>query len=94
MGLSEENKNPHVQTAIDFRAQIDWRHARNLADRLVKCDHNPDPREAPNPAHGIRIRKIVPFRHFPVTDEVKEHNANVSGVGSPEQFKHTWGNFS
>jgi len=93
MGLSHET-TPHTQTIEQFQAVIAEQHARNLALRLLKYEHNPDPREAPNPNEGIRIRRKVTVSRFAlrpeVTPDVADHNSNVSGVGNSEIFKHLW----
>jgi hypothetical protein len=96
MGLSSESPNPNTATIDAYEAALIERQARNLADRLVTYEHNPDPREAPSPALGVHIRRIdleksLRLSRTPVTQECKEHNAMVSGVGHPEQFKHLWG---
>jgi len=99
MGLSNEAA-PNTAVIDAFRAAIDERHARNLSDRLIRYEHNPDPREAPSPAPGVRIRRQIDVERslaasrVPVTAECADHNSRVSGVGDPEQFKKLWGDFS
>jgi hypothetical protein len=98
--LSNENPNPNTQTVDDYRAAIDMRHAKNLSDRLINYEHNPDPKEAPDPAPGVRIRRQIDVERslaasrVPVTQECSDHNSRVSGIGDPEQFKKLWGDFS
>lgn len=97
MGLANENPNPSTATVDNYIAAIDLRHAKNLSDRLIKYEHNPDPREAPNPNAGIRIRRQIDIERsltasrIPVTQECADHNSRVSGIGSPEVFSHLWG---
>jgi hypothetical protein len=99
MGLSNETA-PNTAVIDAYRASIDERHARNLASRLIQYTHNPDPREAPSPAPGVRIRRQIDVERslaasrVPVTQECADHNSRVSGVGDPEQFKKLWGDFS
>lgn len=93
MGLSNEAA-PYTQVVDDYRASIDIRHAQNLADRLVKFEHNPDPREVANPNTGIRIRRprlVAAPGRIAVTAECADHNSRVAGVGSPDLFSHLWG---
>lgn len=93
MGLSNENPNPSTATVDDYIAAIDIRHAQNLANRLIKYEHNPDPREAPDPSKGIRIRRpriLVPVGRIEVSAECADHNSRVSGVGSPDAFERLW----
>jgi hypothetical protein len=93
MGLSNESQ-PNTAVIDAYRASIDERHAKNLSNRLIKFEHNPDPREAPNPNTGIRIRRprLVPAPgRIEVSAEVSDHNSRVSGIGDPERFKHLWG---
>ena len=87
---------PNTETADSFRETINEIRTKNLADRLVKYEHNDDPREVPNPNQGIRIRRIdleksVAHGRVPVTQECAEHNSRVSGVGHPERFQSLWG---
>jgi hypothetical protein len=87
---------PNTETADSFRETINEIRTKNLADRLVKYEHNPDPREAQNPNVGIRIRRIdleksVARGRVPVTQECADHNSRVSGVGHPERFQGLWG---
>jgi hypothetical protein len=89
--LSNENPNPNTQTIDSYRQTLDEIQARHLASRLVKFEHNPDPREAQNPNAGIRIRVWKPFRYLPVPDDVKEQNSNAASLGHPELFAHLWG---
>jgi hypothetical protein len=94
MGLTDEPANNEV---VDkFRQTLNEISTKNLADRLVKFEHNDDPREAPNPNVGIRIRRIdlaksIARGRVPVTQECADHNSNVSGVGHPERFQRLWG---
>jgi hypothetical protein len=95
MALS--NETPASTEVVDkFRETINEIRTKNLADRLVKYEHNPDPREAPNPNRGIRVRRIdmeksVARGRVPVTQECADHNSRVSVVGHPERFQKLWG---
>jgi hypothetical protein len=100
MGLSNENPNPSTATADNYRASLNLMHAHTLAAKLVAYEHNEAPKDAtanaPNPAHGVRIRKIdleksLTLSRVRVTPDCADHNSRVSGVGDPEQFKHLWG---
>jgi hypothetical protein len=99
MGLSNETA-PSTAVIDAYRASINERHARNLASRLITYTHNPDPREAPDPSKGIRIRRQIDVERslaasrVPVTQDCADHNSRVSGIGDPEQFKKLWGDFS
>ena len=94
MGLTDE---PAYNEVVDkFRQTLNEISTKNLADRLVNYEHNPDPREAQNPNVGIRIRRIdmeksVARGRVPVTAECAAHNSRVSGVGHPERFQSLWG---
>lgn len=87
--LSNES-TPNTATIDVYRATLTEIHTRNLASRLVGYEHNPDPREAPNPNAGIRIRRVTPFVVH-VDRACQDHNSRVSGIGSPELFQHLWG---
>jgi len=80
-----------------FSIQTDYANkiAHTLGTRLVGGECNPDPREAPNPAHGVHIRRIVPACGLRpnVSQEIKEHNSRVSSVGAADAMKHLWGEF-
>jgi hypothetical protein len=81
-----------------FPVQTEYnnRLAKDLGSRLVAGATNPEPSvfDLPNPAHGVHIRKIVPACGLRpnVSQEIKDHNSRVSGVGDPAQFSHLWGN--
>jgi hypothetical protein len=80
--LSNENPNPHTQTTDNFVATLTEIKSRNLASRLVKYEHNPDPREAPSPAQGIAVRRIVlTDRRIAVDQQCKDHNDAVTSLG-------------
>jgi hypothetical protein len=82
MPLSNENPNPNTQTIDAYSATLTDIKTKNLADRLVQYEHNPDPREAPNPNAGIRIRRIVPMPSRVLVDEAcKNHNSAVASLG-------------
>lgn len=82
--LSEE-KPSNPATVAAYRATLDEIAARSLASRLVKFEHNPDPREAPDPAKGIRIRKIVPYRVV-VDRSCQDHNLAVYTLGREGEY--------
>jgi hypothetical protein len=92
MGLSNEsptNAAATEQRLIEFAKARGT--ARALAKQMILYERNPDPmreREAPNPAHGVRIRRVVPmlpvdFR-IEVTEECKRHNQAVCDLRKPE----------
>jgi len=64
--------------------------AHTLAKKLMLFERNPEPmreREAPNPAHGIRIRRIVPMvpsgaGRVDVDQQCRDHNEYVSSLGA------------
>jgi hypothetical protein len=94
MGLANET-TPNTQNVDAYQATLNELRAYNLASKLVTYEHNPDPREAANPAHGVRIRRIdleksLAASRTPVTRECADHNSRVSGVGNPERFEHLW----
>jgi hypothetical protein len=96
--LSNENPNPNTATIDAYTATLADIKTRNLANRLIQYEHNDSPRDgydAPNPAHGIRIRRIdleksLSASRIPVTQECSDHNSRVAGVGHPEQYEHLW----
>jgi hypothetical protein len=96
MGLSNENPNPNTQTADDYRATVDQMHARNLASRLITYQHNDDPREAPSPAPGIRIRNAIDIERslrmsrILVTEECKDHNTSAASLGAGAEWLASW----
>jgi hypothetical protein len=79
MGLANETI-PNTATIADYIATVDEIRARNLASRLVSYEHNPYPGEAQNPAHGVHIRKIVPYRVH-VDKSAQDHNLAVQTLG-------------
>ena len=91
MGLSNETP-PNTETIDNYKWTLTQMKVRQLVADLVKCERHPDPREAPNPAHGVRIRVLRPACDLrPRVDEAcAAHNAMVSGVGHPELFEHLW----
>jgi hypothetical protein len=97
MGLSNEAA-PNTAVIDAYRASIDERHARNLASRLITYEHNPDPREAPSPAPGIRIRRQIDIERslaasrIPVTQEVKTHNTSAASLGQGAEWLASWQN--
>ena len=94
MALSNESLTPHTQTTEDYLGTVALMRAKALGSQLVNFAHNDDPhpeRNATDPAQGIHIRRLVPFRHLPVTQECADHNSRVSGVGSPDVFSKLWG---
>jgi hypothetical protein len=97
MGLSNEAA-PNTAVIDAYRASIDERHARNLASRLIKYEHNDDWREAPSPAPGIRIRRQIDIERslaasrIPVTQEVKTHNTSAASLGMGEEWLASWQN--
>lgn len=86
------NENP-TQASLDYQiAEARAREARArgraraLAQHMINYDRNPEPhpeRNVTNPAHGVRIRKVVPILWTPVPDDVKEHNSAVSELRKP-----------
>jgi hypothetical protein len=97
MGLS--NEVPPNTTTIDaYQASLIEMRARGLAARLITGARNEAPKDgtynAPDPSKGIRIRRprLVPAPgRIEVTQECKDWNSRVSGIGSPERFQHLWG---
>jgi hypothetical protein len=89
--LSNDNQNRNTSTSTidNYVAQVNERRAKNLADRLVKCETNPDPREAPSPAGGIHIRRLVPM-HVPVDKSAQEHNSAISSLGAGDEWLALW----
>jgi hypothetical protein len=93
--LSNESQSPHTQTADDFRATVDQMHARNLADRLIKYEHNPDPREAADPSKGIRIRRpvlVLRSDGINVSEECKAQSLATATLGQGEEWLRSWQN--
>jgi hypothetical protein len=88
MGLSNETP-PNTSTIDAYQEALLQIKVKNLANALIQYEHNPDPREAPNPSHGVHIRKLVQIRPH-VDRECQDHNSMVSGVGHPELFEHWW----
>ena len=80
MGLSNESQ-PSTQTAEEYIGELAQMSAKRLASQMIQYTHNPDPREAVSPAHGVHIRKLVPIRPR-VADDVKDHNSAVSNLGA------------
>jgi hypothetical protein len=94
MGLSNETA-PNTAVIDAYRASIDERHARNLASRLIRYEHNPDPREAPDPSKGIRIRRpILAFRSgdVNVSEECKAQSLATATLGQGEEWLASWQN--
>jgi hypothetical protein len=84
--LSNEG-TPNTQTVDAYRATLNEMHARNLADRLVTYEHNPSPHEAPNPAHCVRIRRVVPLRPNVINKkQCEQHNQAVYTLGLQGEF--------
>jgi hypothetical protein len=83
--LSNENRNAPTaaESAAAFRQDAAF--GRQLAQKLVNYDRNPDPRpEAPNPNSGIRIRTWRPAVAItPVDDHCKSHNQAVRDLRKP-----------
>jgi hypothetical protein len=96
MGLSNENQ-PQAATTEAYTFALDAMKAARLASQLIKYEHNPDPRELPNPAHpgATRVRTLsiestlIPMR-VRVSQSCAEHNSRVSSHGAVEQYEHTW----
>jgi hypothetical protein len=87
------NETPPSTATLDaYQEALLQIKVKNLANALIRYEHNPDPREAPNPNRGVHIRRIVPACDLrPRVDEAcAAHNAMVSGVGHPELFEHLW----
>jgi len=85
--LSNENQNPHTQTIEDYQATLNQMHARNLADRLVTYEHNPSPHEAPDPAKGVHVRRIVPIRPSVINKtQCQHHNTAVQSLGQAGEY--------
>jgi hypothetical protein len=88
MGLS--NEKPANTAVIDEHLfALETMRVKRLTSQLLKYEHSPDPREAANPSHGVRIRKIVPIRPH-VDTACADHNSRVSSLGDVEQWEHTW----
>jgi hypothetical protein len=86
MGLSNE-KPPNTATLDAYQQTLINISTKNLADRLVTYQHNSDPREAPDPAKGIRIRRIVPLpSRVNVDDACKNHNSAVQSLGTTGEY--------
>ena len=86
MGLANENKTPHTETAQKYVDGLAQQQAKNLASKLVKFESNRDPREAPSPAQGVHIRRIVPYRVI-VDTRCKDHNSAVQSLGREGEFQ-------
>jgi len=93
MGLSNENQNPNTTTTDDYRGELAVMQTRRIASKLIKYEHNPDPRELPNPAlttTPIRTKQtLIPMR-VRVDASCADHNSRVSAHGAVEIFAHTW----
>jgi hypothetical protein len=90
MGLSNERPQ-NTATLNGYRDTLARIAATNLANRLIRYEHNPDPREAPNPAHSVtRIRTLRPIVRVQVDDSCKDHNSAVASLGAVEQYEHLW----
>jgi hypothetical protein len=87
MGLSDESPNPQTQVSADYRFELDAMQAKRIADQLIKFEHNPDPREARNPAHpgATRVRTLVPL-HVHVDKSCQDHNLAVSSMGTKGKY--------
>jgi hypothetical protein len=97
MGLSNEVP-PNTATIDAYQASLVEMRARGLAARLVTGERNEAPKDstynAPNPNTGVRIRRprlVAAPGRISVTQECADHNSNVAGVGSPDAFRHLWG---
>ena len=82
MGLSNEGQ-PNNATAEEYQFTLDSMRVARLASQLIRYERNDDPREAPNPAHGVHIRRLVPVTRTPVDDHCKTHNSNTEDLGHP-----------
>ena len=86
--LSNESPTNKATCEAYLIAQAQARgQAKALARQMMNFERNPQPmreREAPNPAHGVRIRIIRPVPMvIPVDEECKAHNLAVSELRKP-----------
>jgi len=90
MGLSNETP-PNTSTIDDYAFTVARIKAQQLGSQLIRGERNDDYRErqAPNPAHGVHIRKLVQIRPH-VDTECADHNSRVSSVGAVEAMEHLW----
>ena len=88
MGLSNENPNPQTQVSEAYTFELDSMAAARLASKLIQFTHNPDPREARNPAHpgATRVRRIAPEPEPWVDQECQDHNSAVSSHGARGRY--------
>jgi hypothetical protein len=93
MGLSNET-TPQTQVSEAYAFELAAMRAKRIANELIKYEHNPDPREAQNPAHpgATRVRTLstlIPLRVH-VDKACADHNSRVSSHGAVAQWEHTW----
>ena len=95
--LANENPTPNTQTVDAYRETITQMRVRQFANELIKGEREPDPRELPNPSApgATRVRRIDMERsctmsRVNITQECRDHNSRVSGIGKPELFEHLW----
>ena len=84
--LSNEVPQNTAQIESYLNDLVQMRAAR-LASQLIRCEHNDDPREAPNPAHGVVIRRAQELRQYGprphVDPAVAAHNQAVCDLRKP-----------
>jgi hypothetical protein len=88
MGLSNENQ-PQTQTTEDYIFALDRAKVERLSAQLFQGEHNDAhvERELPNPARGVRIRRINPERsRVPVDAECQDHNTAVQSHGTRGKY--------
>jgi len=87
MGLSNEDRSKLTEAELQVVFSDAAREAKELGQRLVSFERNPDPHtecNLENPAHGVHIRLLRPrppvFVGYDV-ENVKMHNEFVSSLG-------------
>jgi hypothetical protein len=95
--LSNENKNPNTATIEHYQFNLARMKAAQLGSQLIKGEHNAEhrEREAQNPAHGVRIRRIDlekshRLSRVTVTDDCQNHNSRVASLGAVGQYEKNW----
>jgi hypothetical protein len=88
--LSNENKNPNTAAIEHYQFNLARMKAAQLGSQLIKGEHNAEhrEREAQNPAHGVRIRRIDlekshRLSRVNVNQGCKDHNSAVSELRKP-----------
>lgn len=92
MGLSNETP-PNSSMIEQYQFDLARIKARQLGSALIKGEHNPTPSpyDLPNPAHGVRIRRIDPEKSRVTVDEqCKMHNEAAANLGQSVEWGNLW----